>query len=876
VPVPEPIEAIVPRRAQAFGEYIRRAAVLARAGLPLPQAYAVSRAAADAAYARVVPEPQRPRALLDPAHALPPAKDLVALRERVLADGVDAALDKDLRDVFLTLNALGAPSAVVSSYLVCDQAAHDRVLCEPRLDVRDAGTLVGEVARALAALYDPTLLRTLRAVGARDVSVAFVIRRMVDGLVAGVVYTRHPVTSDPSEWLLRAGFGLASGVRTAGVPSDVHRYSRDGFERDRVIAAKHQELRIDADGQRRYVDVPPALVHKPALTEAGIKEVLRLAERTEREVGCTVRVDWAISEGRIYLIHAEPLVPSEKAPKQRPLPESVRENALWSDAELGEAIPSALSPLGWSLLRRFSRVGLANVLSAAGAALGAAPELLMDVRGAAYLNLGVLTETVLHLPGMSPELLSALGIEVGRPEGARPRLGLLGGARAARRLYDAHVRFGDQLGVLSSRMADDRGHFAGLDARLLSPDAVERVLCDVEAFLLEVSNGFSRVYGAWLVTLLALRTLLRKYTSESEAASLEGAMLWGPGELVTAQVGLDFQRTARTLARDSRALAWADEAATPAPQFVREALDEFALRHRHQGMWLLDPRSPRWRETPARLEGAMRAYLGDPMATAFASERRDRLLERREGAVRAARRHVPVLLWPLLSALVERARTLTAERDKLLLDTAQAITVVREIAVDASRRLAMRHPDVGDDAAFYLDLDELHAALARGHWDVRGQIFMRRTEHGVLARLPRAVPRFRARPHDEDTHDGPLRGLWGSMGSAEGRVHLVDDADKLAELPRGAVLVVRACDVGLCAILPSVRAVIAEQGGPISHGAALAHALGVPVVVGVPNALTRLRAGERVRVDAEERRVHRTEFDERRGDERRSVQGRPS
>jgi phosphohistidine swiveling domain-containing protein len=37
----------------------------------------------------------------------------------------------------------------------------------------------------------------------------------------------------------------------------------------------------------------------------------------------------------------------------------------------------------------------------------------------------------------------------------------------------------------------------------------------------------------------------------------------------------------------------------------------------------------------------------------------------------------------------------------------------------------------------------------------------------------------------------------------------------------------------------------------VSHGAMLASALGVPVVVGVPNALLRLQGGERVRVDAE-------------------------
>jgi phosphohistidine swiveling domain-containing protein len=100
--------------------------------------------------------------------------------------------------------------------------------------------------------------------------------------------------------------------------------------------------------------------------------------------------------------------------------------------------------------------------------------------------------------------------------------------------------------------------------------------------------------------------------------------------------------------------------------------------------------------------------------------------------------------------------------------------------------------------------------------------------------------------------------VWGSGGAAEGRVFRVGQGARLEQLPRGAVLVVKACDVGLCAVLPAVRAVISEQGGMLSHGAMLASALGVPVVVGVPNALGRFSDGERVRVDADTAVVTRT------------------
>jgi phosphohistidine swiveling domain-containing protein len=853
----QPIEAIVPRRAQPFGEFVRRTAVLMRAGLPLPSGYAVSRINADEHYAHCSGQSDPVGALLAPAQALPSETELGALATRIRQGELAPTFARELSEVFATLRALGAQTITVTAFLVCDKVQQERPLGDVRLGIDSLAGLNNAVRDAYALLLDRTLLRGLRGADARSASVAILVQRMLDGLVSGVVHTRHPLTFDAHEWLVRTGYGLPSGVRLGRVASDVIRVSRDGYLRDQVVAEKRHMLRANTSGQRELVPVADPLVQRPCLTEAGLEEVLRVVARTERQVGSHVLVDWIISAGRVYLLRVEPLPGLGKPPRARAQDSMARERALWSYSELGEALPEPPLPLSWSLLVKFSRGGLASALSAAGAALGAAPELLMDVRGRPYLNLGVLTEAVCRLPGVSSETLTRLGLELPRSREEEPRAGPLDITRAALRLYDSHFRFGDELVTLSSRMADDRGHFAGLDARLLSPDAVERVLCDVEAFLGDVSPALMRVYGNWLATLLALRSLLQRYLG-TDASRIEKDLIWGDAELPSVESGYDLVRVARTLSRDSRALAWADgDPSEPAPTFVHEALDDFAVRHRHEGMVLLDPKSPRWRETPERLLGVMRAMLGDPLSLAFASERRELGKGRRERAEREWKRCVPLVLWPGVQLLLKRLRALTRDRDRLLLDLAHGITVIREIAVDASRRLASRHPELGGDAAFYLELAELHAALARGSWDVSARVAMRRVEHEAVRQLPRAVARFQSRPQDERSEGTSLVGTSGSAGAAEGRVVCLHDGSELARLPRGAILVVPACDVGLAAVLPAVRGVISEQGGPLSQGAALAHALGVPVVVGVAQALKRLSNGERVRVDADRARVER-------------------
>jgi rifampicin phosphotransferase len=860
VPLLEPIESIVPRRAQGYGEHILRTVQLARAGLPVPGGSALSRAAADAVYESVLEPHERLAALLDPRVTFPSEDKLAELRARVREHPLDEALLADLSEAFHTLRALGAPAVAVAPTLVCDKLGEQRWLGDVQLGLATEQRLAAAIAEAFAAPFDTVLLRSLRAHDVRDASVAVLVQRVVDGLVSGVVYTRHPVTSDAGEWLVRSGYGLASGVRRCLVPSDVFRVSRDGFVRDSLVVDKTRMLVTDSAGVREEREVPAALAASISLSESTLRDVLRLAERTERHLGHPVRIDWAVAQSRLYLLRTEPVPGASKIPRTRAQTTAVRERALWSHSEIGEAYPDPISPLTWSLLGRFGRVGVANVLAASGAALGAAPELMIDVRGRGYLNLGVLTEAVCRIPGVSAHVLSRIGLDLPRDVRENDRVGPIDLTRAVLRVYDSHFKLGEKLGLLATRMADERGHFAGLDARLLSPQASERVLCDAEAFLGEAGTELMRAHGAWLVTLAAFRMLFGAYFG-NEALRVERDLLWGPDELLSARSGGDFLKLGRTLVRDTRARSWAEkggDGAPFAPSFVREALDEFEQQHRHEGMSLLDPQSPRWRETPRRLEAALRALLSDPMGLAFAIEREQRVRGRRERADREWKRKLPLPLWPLAGLLIKRMRELTRQREGLFSDTTRAVSVIREIAVDASRRLAMRERSLGLDAAFFLNIDELHAALARGQWDVRARVEARRSELRQLSELPPAVSRFHARPSSERTVGQPISGVWGSGGAAEGRVFRVTEGARLEHMPRGAVLVVRACDVGLCAVLPAVRAVISESGGMLSHGAMLASALGVPVTVGVPNALGRFVDGERVRVDADTYVVERT------------------
>jgi len=95
---------------------------------------------------------------------------------------------------------------------------------------------------------------------------------------------------------------------------------------------------------------------------------------------------------------------------------------------------------------------------------------------------------------------------------------------------------------------------------------------------------------------------------------------------------------------------------------------------------------------------------------------------------------------------------------------------------------------------------------------------------------------------------GALAGTPASAGTATGTVRVILDPVG-AHLEPGEILVAPSTDPGWTPLFMTAGALVMEMGGVISHGAVVAREYGIPAVVGVPDATTRLRTGETVTVD---------------------------
>jgi phosphoenolpyruvate synthase/pyruvate phosphate dikinase len=96
---------------------------------------------------------------------------------------------------------------------------------------------------------------------------------------------------------------------------------------------------------------------------------------------------------------------------------------------------------------------------------------------------------------------------------------------------------------------------------------------------------------------------------------------------------------------------------------------------------------------------------------------------------------------------------------------------------------------------------------------------------------------------------GPvLAGSPVSPGAVEGPVRVVFDPRGVA-LDPGDILVCPGTDPAWTPLFLAAGGLVMEVGGLMTHGSVVAREYGIPAVVGVAQATTRLHTGERVRVD---------------------------
>lgn len=157
---------------------------------------------------------------------------------------------------------------------------------------------------------------------------------------------------------------------------------------------------------------------------------------------------------------------------------------------------------------------------------------------------------------------------------------------------------------------------------------------------------------------------------------------------------------------------------------------------------------------------------------------------------------------------------------------------------------------------YYLYFEEFHEAVRTNQLDYR-IISQRKDEYKLYEKLtpPRVITSdgeiIAGEYKREHLPAEAIVGLPVSSGVIEGRARVILSLED-ADLEDGDILVTAFTDPSWTPLFVSIKGLVTEVGGLMTHGAVIAREYGLPAVVGVENATKLIKDGQRIRVHGTE------------------------
>ena len=722
------------------------------------------------------------------------------------------------------------------------------------LNVVGGGAGLVAVRRCWASLWSPRSL-TYRGRHAGH-SMGVVLQRMAPPEVSGVMFTRDPVDPRAAGLVVESTFGLGDAVVGGGV-ADRYRLRRsDGAVTERRLADKAGSRRSRPGGGVEETPLPDDLRTADSLSPELGAALADLSKQVEQVLGRRgVDVEWAWDGAGLHVLQARPITGMTVG--------SGATRVVWSNINVGEALPGPATTMTWSFIRRFARQGFEKAFGAHGLDVPAEYELFGSIRGRVYLNLTEFMSIASQIPFLTPETWISLGggcdpalLSDTLPPGGASTLAFM------RRLPAALPRL-----ARSQGLAPLIGRWHTKQFRAWRKGVLERDLSALDRPALsdefdDAVQWFGRTGDVMLAaganavsSYAAVRAVLAR-TANAKGIAPETALFTALDDVRSAAPGealRDLARSAPDVAelREFRAGDDPVAALQAAGPTFRRAFDRFLAEFGLRAVAEAELATPRWREDPSFPLAVIGAHMRKPAST-------------RLRAAPPPPPALPVLARVALAPLLPVARSASRLREQMRECVTESLGVLRIYLVEFGRRMVLEGRLVSADDVFFLTFGEVTDWLAGQSIARRGVVLERRVMFEAEHALPDPPDTVVIGPSGEladgtgsnsgDTvaggsTDALVKGLPACPGAYVGPCFIATQSCEAAAMPAGSVLVIPSADVGWTPLFLLAGAVVAEQGGTLSHAAVVAREYGVPTVMGATGAIGRLRTGQVVRVD---------------------------
>jgi phosphoenolpyruvate synthase/pyruvate phosphate dikinase len=831
-------------------------------GIRVPEGFCVT----TEAYKRIIGQVSEFGALLDQLSQLrADERQKIAeisgkIRRGIERISIDRDIEEEITHYLLKLgekNAYAVRSSATAEDLPMTSFAGQQ---DTYLNIIGKDAILKHISKCWASLFTDRAVtyRIQNGFDHRKVYLSVVIQQMVFPQAAGILFTADPVTANRKVLSIDASFGLGEALVSGLVNADIYKV-REGRIVDKKISAKKLAIFALAEGGTEQREIASERQNCPTLTDEQILQLERMGRKIEAYFSCPQDIEWCLADNTFLIVQSRPIT------TLYPLPTVEDEkNRVYLSFGHRQMMTEAIKPLAISMFKAlFKHFGFTQMYEAGGRLfIDVSGDLTSPITAKLFIKsvdkVDILMQNALYKVVKDKEFMKTL------PHG-KTTIGLNSGMLTW--VFQAIKNYWkNDAGVVTRLMTKNETLLKELEKKAvgLTGDALfDFILDGVAQMKHSVSDGYGVVFaGAYAADWLNKNML--KWLGEKNAAA---ALSQSVDNNVTSEMGLELLDVADVVrqypavqeyfehAKDET--FFADLAKLPGGDAVSIALQAYLKKYGMRCSGEIDMTRPRWSEQPTALIPMILSDIKN-----FAPNAHNSKFEQGKQEAQQKEQDLLSRLEQLPSGKRKVKRTKKAisvlrnfagyrEYNKYVL--VWYYWIIKQTLLNEAGKLVRMGIIHEKEDIYYLFIEELQEAVRTSQLDY-SIVTKRKADYAVYEKL--TPPRVMTSEGEIITGEydtghipeGALPGVPVSAGIVEGRARVVLRMED-ARIEPGDILITKFTDPSWTPVFVSIKGLVTEVGGMMTHGAVVAREYGLPAVVSVENVTQLIQDGQRIRVN---------------------------
>ena len=708
-----------------------------------------------------------------------------------------------------------------------------------------------------------------------QVYLSVIVQKMVFPQASGILFTADPITSNRKLLSIDASFGLGEALVSGLVSADCYKVQEEEIV-DKMIGTKKMAIYGLKEGGTETQQIHPDQQKTQTLTDQQILQLARLGRKIEAYFGCPQDIEWCLARGHSSDLEAGQLdevcpltffvVQSRPITTLYPIPEANdQENHVYVSVGHQQMMTDSMKPLGMSI---FQLTAFRPMYKAGG-------RLFVDVTH--MLAFPESRKTLLNTMGQhNPLIKDALIAIVERgdfikslPEDkkeqspSKSNKGISSSGSQAQIENDptivADLIKNSQTSIkelkqnIQTKSGSDLFDFILEDIQVLKKILFDPQSLGVIMAAIDASSWINEKMDEWLGEKNVADTLSQSVPDN--ITSEMGMELLGVADVIRPYPEvIDYLQHVK----DDNFL---DELVKfDGGQVTQDAIYAYLNKYGMRCAGEIDITKTRWSEKPTTLvplilsnvknfepkAGQRKFEQGQRVALQKEEELLERLKQLPEGEEKAKE----------TKGMIDLMRNYLGYREYPKYGMINRYFVYKQALMKEAEQLVQVGVIHEKEDIYYLTFEELRKVVRTNKLDYQ-IISLRKDEYKLYEKLtpPRVITSdgeiITGQYQRENLPAEAIIGLPVSSGIIEGRARVIlnmEDADP----EDGDILVTSFTDPSWTPLFVSIKGLVTEVGGLMTHGAVIAREYGLPAVVGVENATKLIKDGQRIRVHGTE------------------------